>query len=84
MARQKAHFMLKNICLNGNSRVSQLTNVDDKHLYLFGDNGIDGIEPWISDGTPEGTLMLMDVNPFGNSLSDEKVFYPRHFVRAQD
>lgn len=31
------------------------------------DNGTDGSEPWISDGTTVGTMMLTDLNPTGAS-----------------
>lgn len=32
-------------------------------LFFLADNGTDGMEPWISDGTEEGTVQLADINP---------------------
>lgn len=38
-------------------------------LYFAADNGTEGIELWVTDGTPANTVMLKDINPFGNSLN---------------
>ena len=32
-------------------------------LMFSADNGDAGLEPWVSDGTPEGTLMFADLHP---------------------
>lgn len=32
-------------------------------LYFSGDDGRNGRELWVSDGTPAGTTMVMDINP---------------------
>lgn len=32
-------------------------------IIFFATNTINGIEPWVTDGTPGGTFMLADVNP---------------------
>lgn len=32
-------------------------------VFFFADDGVNGSEPWVSDGTPSGTLMLADLNP---------------------
>lgn len=46
----------------------------EKSLLLFGaDDGEVGYELWRSDGTPEGTYRLMDINP-GTEPSDPGVF----------
>jgi ELWxxDGT repeat protein len=41
-----------------------LTAVGDKVLFLAND-GVHGIEPWVSDGTREGTKMLANLAPEG-------------------
>lgn len=38
-------------------------------LIFFGDNTVDGYEPYVSDGTAAGTFMLANINPVGNSLT---------------
>lgn len=35
---------------------------------LFADDGIHGLEPWITDGTPAGTTLLLDTNPGSGSF----------------
>lgn len=32
-------------------------------IYFAADDGIHGVEPWTTDGTPEGTVMVADINP---------------------
>jgi ELWxxDGT repeat protein len=47
------------------------------HRVLFsGADDASGLEPWISDGTVEGTRLLQDVAPGGFSS------YPQGFTRA--
>jgi ELWxxDGT repeat protein len=41
------------------------TVIGDK-LYFFATDGINGWEPWVSDGTSEGTYMLVNSNPSGD------------------
>ena len=36
-------------------------------LLLTADDGVHGVEPWISDGTRPGTSLLADVSPSGGS-----------------
>jgi len=45
---------------------------DGQRAYFFTNDTIHGSEPWVSDGTVEGTFMLKDVNP--GSASSLKSF----------
>lgn len=40
--------------------------LNDK-IFFQGDDGVSGNELWVSDGTPSGTTLLMDINPNGSS-----------------
>lgn len=42
-------------------------------MYFRANDGVHGIELWVSDGTADGTKMLKDINPDGNSM-------PRYFT----
>jgi ELWxxDGT repeat protein len=65
--------MVKNI--NGNpasSSPDNLTNVPSGglgpgRLFFTADDGTSGIELWVSDGTPAGTVRVKDINPAGSS-----------------
>lgn len=39
-------------------------------LFYAGDDGIHGLEPWVSDGTEAGTRMVVDMNPGRDSSLD--------------
>ena len=44
-------------------------------LYFSADNGIDGSEPYKSDGTPEGTQQLANINPAGSSSPSSFTYF---------
>src|SRR5690242_18469939 len=48
------------------SNVRAITASGDK-IFFRADNGINGSEIWVSDGTNAGTFMLADISPFGSS-----------------
>ena len=50
------------------SYTDNLTEFNDK-LYFTADDGENGNELWVSDGTAEGTQLLIDLNP-GTSYSN--------------
>lgn len=41
---------------------STIAKVNNKLVFIGNDNNITGPEPWVSDGTVEGTFMLKDIN----------------------
>lgn len=58
--------MVKDINPNGDSNPDNFTFFNDKFIFTA-DDGVNGIEPWISDGTAIGTFMLKNINPNGGS-----------------
>jgi ELWxxDGT repeat protein len=55
-------YMVKQIWGSGDSNIT-LIDVIDEQLIFSGNDGIHGNEIWVSNGTPEGTLMLKDIRP---------------------
>jgi ELWxxDGT repeat protein len=55
----------------------------DGELYLVANDGIHGEQLWKSDGTPDGTIMVTDINPGGQAglspggftVSNHKLFF---------
>lgn len=62
--------LVKNINPSGNANISYLTEFNGK-LYFSADDGTNGQELWVSDGTEEGTKMLKNINPSGASNPKE-------------
>lgn len=65
--------MLKDINASGNSNPGKaywffgmFTEYNNK-LYFSANDGINGVELWVTDGTTAGTLMLKDINTSGDS-----------------
>ena len=55
------------------SSAGNLTAFEDR-LYFVADDGVNGEELWVSDGTTEGTTLLKDINPgTANGFSDSYV-----------
>ena len=42
---------------------SGLVALDATTLFFWADDGVNGTEPWISDGQPTGTVLLGDIHP---------------------
>jgi ELWxxDGT repeat protein len=73
--QQGALWPLKIINTNGKSNVRDFTPLGD--LTVFAACGVAGCEPWITDGTPDGTRLIKDINPFGDSN-------PAHYTLFND
>jgi len=52
------------------STITSLINVNGTLFFVANDNGSHGSELWKSDGTADGTAMVMDINPLGQDSSD--------------
>ncbi|MFZ9931086.1 MAG: ELWxxDGT repeat protein, partial [Ilumatobacteraceae bacterium] len=55
-------------------------------LYFRAEDGTNGYELWVTDGTPNGTIMLKDIYPGTNSSypGDFEVFQSKLYFRAED
>ena len=72
---QGQHFeQVKDINPNGNSKPEATTSHSGK-LFFRADDGTNGNELWISDGSETGTRILKDINTFGSSYPDEFTEY---------
>lgn len=48
-------------------------------VYFPANDGVNGEEPWVSDGTTAGTTLLLNIAPNGSFHSN-----PRNFAVAED
>lgn len=73
---------------DGSSSVYSATFIDEK-MYFSASVGNNGVEPFVSDGTPLGTSMIADLNPDGSSspagftLCQGKVFFGARSTNGQ-
>lgn len=58
--------MVKDVWPGSGSGTGQLFNAQD-HVFFTGNNGVSGDEPWRTDGTAAGTVMVQDIFPIGAS-----------------
>ena len=64
---------------SGDASISQITSIGDKVVFRA-NNGLNGVELWISDGTETGTEILKDIN-----IGDQfKSSFPSNFRRYKD
>lgn len=63
--------MVKDLNTSGPGHSSWPTNIKSigNIAYFAADDGIHGGEPWITNGTNEGTFLLKDISPGGSSSS---------------
>ena len=60
--------LVKDINPTGSSFPHNLVNFCcGKPIFFAADDGTTGIEPWVTDGTTDGTTLLKDINPSGDS-----------------
>jgi len=62
--------LVKRICLSGPNDCSAISGKPFKlrnNIFFSANDGVNGEELWISDGTEAGTYLFMDLNPFGSS-----------------
>jgi len=67
--------LVKDINPDGNSLPRNFFAYKGK-LYFLANDGTHGNEPWVSDGTEDGTFLLKDINPgSGSSNPDSYIIY---------
>ena len=72
--------MIKDINgVNSDSNVRNCFNFGDMVVF-FADDGANGSELWVTDGTEDGTTMLLDANPTGDGVP----WYPAPIVTDEE
>ena len=61
----------------------RLTEFNGK-IYFSADDGVNGRELWVSDGTTEGTQLLADIAPGEDEYGYADESYPQDFIQFQD
>src|SRR5512133_2755343 len=69
-------YLVKEINASGNAINPYLINpfapLDNAIIFVAND-GVNGVELWKSDGTPEGTVLLQDINPGSSSSAPDSL-----------
>ena len=68
---------------NYSSYAYGFTEFNDK-LYFSANDGENGNELWVTDGTAEGTQLLLDIRPGGNNYGYSYGSYPNGFTEFND
>ncbi len=66
----------------GKSQVQGFTRLGAK--TVFSACGITGCEPWITDGTTDGSRLVKDINPFGDSNPSNYTLYDDELYFSAD
>src|SRR5690554_6852402 len=66
--------LVKDINPNGDGNPAGFTEYNGK-LYFNANDGTNGRELWVTDGTVAGTLMLKDINPNGSGSPEDFTEY---------
>jgi ELWxxDGT repeat protein len=56
----------------------------NEQLYFTANDGENGNELWVTDGTAEGTQLLVDLSPGANNYGSSYGSYPRNFIEFND
>ncbi|WP_019505636.1 ELWxxDGT repeat protein [Pleurocapsa sp. PCC 7319] len=65
------------------SYASNFAEFNDK-LYFTANNGENGNELWVTDGSTEGTQLLVDINPGSSDYGDAYSSYASNFIEFND